>query len=59
MKGEKGRYDEGLVWSKKVHSGLYCNMLIDSATWFTNKRKGRTGWSQWKMGSTNGYSKYG
>ena len=52
MRGEKGRYDKGLIQSKRCIRGLYCNMLIDGATWFTNRRKGRTGWSQWKMGST-------
>ena len=54
MRGKKGRYDKGLIRSKRCIRGLYCNMLIDSATWFTKRTKRRTGWSQWKMGSTMG-----
>ena len=37
---------KGCIWS------LYCNMLIDSATWFTIEQKGERVGLSGKMGST-------
>ena len=34
------RCDESIILSKRCNFGLYYNMLIDVATWFTSRRKG-------------------
>ena len=49
-----GRTVRAFSWPKRYIRSLYCNMLIDSATWFTNEQKVERVGLSGKMGSTMG-----